>query len=147
MSSFAAKRKTFQNLSPRVKKLLVKALFISAGVKFTLVFLPFKKVLGWLGKVGVETRTDPDPISLQLRKDIKTAICLCDKYSFWKTECYTRALTCRILLKENNIPSTIYIGFYRYAGHYKGHAWLRSYDMIITGEEDINKFNWRYFYT
>ena len=147
MSSFAAKLKTFQNLSPRVKTLLIKALVISAGVKFTLVFLPFKKVLSWLGKAGIETGTDVNPISLQLRKDIKTAISLCDKYSFWKTECYTQALTGKILLNKLKLTGTIYIGFNLKQEEYRGHAWLRSYDLILCGEKDSEIFKFQYIFS
>lgn len=135
------KLKTFTSLSSRVKWLLLKAIIISGIVKITLVFRPFNKVLNWLGKINMESDISPHPESLILRTDVKTAIGLCDKYTLWKTECYTRALTCKLLLKHFNLPSTIYIGFYKdEKGNYNGHAWLRSYDMILTGASEKDKF-------
>lgn len=141
------KLQTFFSLPGRVHWLFFKAIFISALVKITLVFRPFKEVLGWLGEINTESDQCPHPESEVLRTDIKTAIVLCNKYTFWKTECYTQALTCRFLLKKYNLPSTIYIGFNNYDRTYKGHAWLRSYDTILTGGEDKTKFNLQYFFT
>jgi hypothetical protein len=136
------KLKTFISLSGRVKWLLIKAIFISAIVKITLLFRPFIKVLNWLGKINIESVYTAHPKSLQIRADVKTAIFLCNKYTFWKTECYTQALTAKLLLRKFHLPSTIYIGFYKDEnGKYNGHAWLRSYDMIISGGQEMSKFS------
>ncbi|MBA3674350.1 MAG: lasso peptide biosynthesis B2 protein [Chitinophagaceae bacterium] len=135
-------------LSGRVKWLLLKAIFISAFVKIALSFFSFKIILNWLGKIKVESDTGAHPLSLTIRKEIKTAVMLCDKYVFWKTECYTRALTAKLLLKPYHLPSTVYIGFYKdEAGEYNGHAWLRSYDMILTGNKEIEKYTVQSFFT
>ena len=110
--------------------------------------MPFKLVLKWLGKINTESDNYAHLQSLIIRKEIKTAVTLCDKYVFWKTECYTQALTGKLLLKKYHLPSTIYIGFYKdEQGSYKGHAWLRSYDMIVTGNKEINKFIVQSFFT
>jgi len=135
------KLKSFFLLSSRVKWLLFKAILISGVVRLTLSFLSFKIILKWLGKINVESESLPHPPSLNIRKDIQRAIALCDKYVFWKTECYTQSLTCKLLLKKYHLSSTVYIGFYKDEhGNYKGHAWLRSYDMVITGGTDIDKY-------
>jgi hypothetical protein len=142
------KLKTFLSLSGRTKWLLFQAIFISGIVKITLLVRPFKKVLNWLGKINIETDKRSHPQSLVIRTEVKTAIVLCNKYTFWQTECYTQALTGKILLKKYNIPSTIYIGFYKDEdGNYKGHAWLRSFDMVLTGDKEINKFTVQSFFT
>jgi hypothetical protein len=69
-------------------------------------------------------------------------------YTLWKTECYTRALTAKIILNRHGLPGTIYIGFRKDAsGRYFGHAWLRSYDRVITGGEEMHEFNVHSCYT
>jgi hypothetical protein len=142
------KLKTFLSLSARVKWLLLKAIIISGIVKVTLVFRPFKKVLKWLGKPNIESENISHPESVLTRTEIKTAIGLCNRYTFWKTECYTQALTCKLLLKQYNLPSTIYIGFNKdEADNYKGHAWLRCYDMILTGGSEMDKYTVQSFFT
>ena len=67
---------------------------------------------------------------------------LCNKYTLWKTECYTQAITAKILLNRKDIDGTIYIGFKKdQNGKYLGHAWLRSFDRIITGNIDIYSYS------
>ncbi len=142
------KLKTFFTISGRIKWLLFKAVFISAIVRITLYFLPFKIILNWLGNINIESDNSPHSQSLHKRKEIKTAIAVCDKYVFWKTGCYTQAVTCKLLLKQNNLPSTVYIGFYKdEQGKYIGHAWLRSYDTILTGNGEIDRFTVQSFFT
>lgn len=121
--------------------LFVKATFISAVVRFTLLFLPFSRVLKWLGVTNVETPKDLPDADMGYVQKVKTAVWLCNKYTPWKTECYVQALTARLLLRSKNIPSTIYIGFYRDRQQtMKGHAWLRSGSLIVTGNKTHTTF-------
>jgi Transglutaminase-like superfamily len=104
--------------------------------------------MSWQGNANVESPLNSDHNSLSYRKSIQSAIRLCDIYTFWKTECYTQALTAKILLKQKGIPSTVYIGFIKCEdGSYKGHAWLRSYDVIITGAAEKHLFHVHSFYS
>ena len=134
MIAFYRKLCSFWNLSFRTKKLFFKAVYISALVKTTLVFLPFKVVLSWLGKQNTESDRESHPGSEYIRVEIKRALALCGMYTFWKTECYTLALTGKLILKSYKLPSTLYIGFRKNEkGIFEGHAWLRSYDTILIG--------------
>ena len=148
MRAFYRKLSTFWQLSRRTKKLFFKAVLISVVVKITLVFLPFKIVLKWLGKLNEESAAEAHPDSSEIRTELKRALAMCEKYTFWKTECYTVAITGKLILKGYNLPSTLYIGFNKNEGRvYKGHAWLRSYDMILTGGNSINQFKVQSFFT
>ena len=132
---------TFWKLSRRTRVLFFKAVFISAIVKFALVFLPFRVVLKWLGKINSESDLNINQECEDIRIDIKRALALCEKYTFWKTECYTMALTGKLLLRFNNCPSTVYIGFYKNEkGVFEGHAWLKSCNNTVFGESDQFKF-------
>jgi Transglutaminase-like superfamily len=146
--SLNKKLQSFANTSREFKLLFLKTIILSAFVKFSLVFLPFRKVLTWQGKSNIETTDMPDEASLAFRKTLQSAIQLCDKYTFWKTECYTQALTAKILLNNKRIPATVYIGFKKdEKGNYEGHAWLRSYDRIITGGERKEDYIVHSFYS
>lgn len=133
--------RTFRKADGQLRMLFFQAFFLSAFVRFTLAFLPFSKVLAWKGTVNLESADHPHPESLAFRRSLQQAIRLCAAYAPWKTECYTRALTGRILLRKRGLPGTIYIGFRKgEEGRYEGHAWLRSYDGIITGGEEVDRF-------
>lgn len=144
----AKKIQSFALSDRTVKILFLRAFFLSAIVKFTLVFLPFRKVLNWQGKINMESPDRRDDESLEFRKSLQSAMRLCDKYTFWKTECYTQALTAKILLNKKGIPGTVYIGFNKSEkGEYTGHAWLRSYDRVITGDTEKNSYTVHSFYS
>lgn len=134
MARLFKKFDTYKNLSPATKRLFMEALVTSAWVKTSLLFFPFKRVMGWLGSANTESDTHADESTLLVRKEVKAALSLCKKYALWPTECYTTALTGKILLRRRHIPSTLYIGFMKDGeGKYKGHAWLRANDMYIAG--------------
>ena len=91
------------------------------------MIVPFGLRLGFHQQLVIDSRTSDALHDIRFGQ-------LCDRLVFWKTECYTQALTAKIILKTYNLPSTLYIGFYKdEIGVYKGHAWIRSYDKTITG--------------
>jgi len=120
--------------------LLVEAVFTSAWVKLSLKFFNFKQIMRWLGGVNIETDNKEQPANLQLRRDVATALQLCNKYTFWPTECYTLALTGKLLLKRRHVASTLYIGFMKDEGKIKGHAWLRAAETYICGYREAGGF-------
>jgi hypothetical protein len=138
----------FLSLSREVKILFFKAYFLSGLVKLTLIFLPFRKVLSWQGKINTSSSLNEDQATAVFRKSLQQAMILCNKYTLWETECYTQAITAKILLNRKDIEGTIYIGFKKdQSGKYLGHAWLRSFDRIITGNTDINSYSVHGFYS
>ena len=137
MPNLVKKLDTFLKLPKGTKWLFAEALITSAVVKFCLLFFPFRYVLHWMGAAQAESGQMPDEASLMVRKNIKSALQLCCKYTPWRTECYTLALTGKLLLKRRNISSTLYLGFIKdEAGAHKGHAWLRAYDTYIAGYKE-----------
>ena len=139
---------SFRRTSPTARRLFYRAWFLSGIVRFSLRFLPFSKVLAWKGDVGVESPGHSHPESLEQRLALKRALVLCDRYTPWGTECYTRALTGKILLNRAGLPATVYIGFRKTPeGAYEGHAWLRSYDSLLSGGEQIDRYTVHSCYT
>lgn len=137
-----SKIRTFARLPFKTKRLFLEALITSAWVKLSLSFFPFKKVLTWLGGMQTESDTNAQPQTLDTRRQIKTALVLCNKYALWPTECYTLSLTGKLLLKRRKIASTLYIGFKKdETGKYKGHAWLRANDTYISGYKESRDFH------
>jgi hypothetical protein len=142
------KWESFRSTEPMARRLFVKAWLTSGFVRFTLRFLPFSRVLAWKGSPGVECPEVPHPDSLRFRLALKRALVLCDRYAPWGTECYTRALTGKILLNRAGLPGTVYVGFSKKPdGRYEGHAWLRSYDSCLTGADQMHLYTVHTFYT
>ncbi|MBS7563856.1 lasso peptide biosynthesis B2 protein [Mucilaginibacter sp. Bleaf8] len=130
------------NLPGNLKFLLAEALITSAWVKLSLCFFPFTKVLTWMGAIHGESDYLADEQSAPVRSNIKSALRLCRRYALWPTECYTLAITGKILLKRRKINSTMYIGFRKSPeGKFEGHAWLRAHDTYITGFQESAGFS------
>ena len=135
------KTKSFVSIPWSTKLLFAEAIFTSAYVKTTLLFLPFGKVAHWLGSVQEQPADTTLPDKRNLVKKIKFAVQLCNKYMPWPTECYTSSLTAKIMLKRRKLPSILYFGFRKDGnGHLKGHAWLQCAEMIVTGFCDFSQY-------
>jgi hypothetical protein len=136
-------RKTgsFIGLPWSTKLLFAEAILTTAYVKITLLFLPFSKVAGWLGTAHhVYAGVILPGAEIKVKK-VRLTIKLCDRYVPWPTECYTRALTAKIMLKRRKIASTLYFGFRKDpTGELKGHAWLRCGGIVVTGFCDFSKY-------
>lgn len=128
------KWRRFLSLTTKERNIFLEALFISAYVRFSLSFLPFKRVLGWLGTANLKQLSAlPDAHLLHI---VKLSIQRVNANAPWKTECYTQALTGKILLNKRKLKPTLYIGFKKdLSGKYKGHAWLKYQDYFVTGEQ------------
>lgn len=86
-----------------------------------------------MGKANESMKND-DFLSTESINKTEMAVRRCNKYTPWKTECYTQALTGKILLKRRHINSTLYIGLMKDENAcYKGHAWLKVNDFFVTG--------------
>jgi hypothetical protein len=131
------------------KRLFIEAVYTSAFVKFSLLFMPFSKISAWLGNrnpdvTDTEISSDKQVYLTEAQKALK----LCDKYTPWPTECYTQALTAKILLKRRSINSVLYIGFKKgQNNNFEGHAWLVSQEYVITGHCDFTQFQVHSFFS
>ena len=117
---------------------------ISAVVRFTLSFLSPTIRLRWMGK-AVESVNESDEIALvnkQLAARVQQAVTRVDRYVPWGTECYTQALTAKLMLRKRNVCTVLVVGFRKdEAGEIQGHAWLKIGPYYITGfRHDIDSY-------
>lgn len=144
----SGKLQTIKGLEAVTLWLFIKAVFISLVIRFTFLFLSFSKVMNWLGTAGKETGDDSCMEEEEYAGRVKTALWLCNKYTPWKTECYVQALTARVLLRQKQIASTIYIGFRKgEENKFEGHAWLRCGKLIVTGNKKRPAFQVHSFFS
>lgn len=117
---------------------------LSAVVRFTLSFLSPTIRLRWMGK-PVESVNESEVISLvdkQLAARIQVAVGRVDHYVPWGTECYTQALTGKIMLRRRKVSTLLVVGFRKDdTGVLQGHAWLKIGPYYITGfRQDIDSY-------
>lgn len=129
----------------------IRALIISGYVRFALSFLPHRIVKKMMGPVSdqVPSFIKVDAGIAQKIRRVTIAIARVKKVVPWNMECYTQALTAKILLQRYDISSLLLIGFRKDdAGTLQGHAWLKYDDVYITGyAADIESYtvNGRFF--
>jgi len=121
-----------------------EALLISAVVRLVVRFFSPSIRLYWMGKpVDLQT-TLPEPNAAQelILRSVKIAIIRCTRYAPWNTECYTQALTARIMLRRRQVPLLLFIGFKKEEGQLlQGHAWTTCGTYILTGYRiDLNSY-------
>ncbi|WP_066056355.1 lasso peptide biosynthesis B2 protein [Robertmurraya korlensis] len=131
--------KLFLVMDNRNKRLFFEA-FIYLGWARYLKFLPFNQVLSRLGLVIGETSVNRK----NQKKDlilISNAINIVSKYTFWESQCLVKALAGMKMLELRGIESTIYLGTAKDNNdRLIAHAWLRSGDIYISGQESMEKF-------
>jgi hypothetical protein len=126
--------------------LLFSEAWLSLGfARLILIFLPFKKVVGFLGKKGKSRKesTTTDTLNLKTQETIKLAISRACHRSFWRTMCFEQALAAKFMLKRRKIKSTIHFGVAKSAvnNQMTAHAWLESDGFILTGAKGHNNFS------
>jgi len=114
----------------------LEAVFISAIVRVVLQFFDSSLRLRWMGR-PVELHyqlNEPSPTQLAVLRSVKLAITRCHRYVPWNTECYTQALTARIMLRRRAIPLLLFVGFKKETSQsLQGHAWTAAGPYIVTG--------------
>lgn len=120
--------------------LFAEAWFLLAISRSMLVFLPFKKIIPVLGSVGGKVLPQVT-INEPLLSDIKLAIIRACRYSPWRTMCFERALTAKMMLKRRKFVSTIFFGVYKDpTNKLNAHAWVKTGEYVITGGGNLNYY-------
>jgi hypothetical protein len=118
--------------------LFCEAWGLIAFSRLILVFIPFRKILPFLGRqVMVHEEIDKNKNAfLETRKAISRA----SRYSFWRTKCFEQALCAKLMLKLRKKQSTIYFGVKNNHNEFSAHAWLVCNNEIITGGSQTEQF-------
>lgn len=121
-----------------------EAVVISAIVRVVLRFFSASVRLRWMGQSVEEHYQlgEPAPAQLDKLRAVKRSIDRCHRYVPWNTECYTQALTARLMLRRRKIPLLLYIGFKKEESQsLQGHAWTACGPYIVTGyRNDLSRY-------
>jgi hypothetical protein len=120
------------------KKLLLEILLFLGWSRLLIVLFHFRKVAAYLEKKekkSVKRKNDFDLMNLS-QLMIKVS-----RHTFWKSNCLTQALAAKFMLNRRGIESVVCFGVLREEDAFKAHAWIKSGELIVTGEKGMERFN------
>jgi hypothetical protein len=116
-----------------------EALWVLALARVAVTILSFRRVAGWLGRFGHETRDAPTP-RLEQALAVAWAVQTTARKVPWRCECLEQALAAKWMLRKRKLPSTLYFGTF-FNGHaLEAHAWVRCGQQIVTGARGHQQF-------
>ena len=97
--------------------------------------VPFQRLVHYLGPPMTETPWATPAEQQRTAQRIAWAVRCVSPYTPWPSNCFPQALTAKLLLRWQGIPSTLYLGaaFKPNANALEGHAWLRCGSLYVIG--------------
>lgn len=117
----------------------LEAMFLLHVSKLFIMFMPFKRIAGKIGKLQVES----SKFSINSAKinDVEHAVRRASRFCLHKSKCYDQALTGKFMLRRRSMPSTMYFGLAKDTQHsLSAHAWVRCGNRIVTGKAGHENF-------
>ena len=107
--------------------------------KLVILFMPFKRIASWMGRLQIESTHDLRYTRMAAR--IELAIRRASRYTLHRSKCYDQALTAKALLGQGRLPATIYFGLAKDSDNQLiAHAWVRCGERIVSGEPGMERF-------
>ncbi len=122
--------------------LLIEASLYTIWAYLFIRLFSFKKYINWIKNPKRDTYNENE-----VRK-VALTIKRINKFAFWKTTCYTQAISARLILKRKSVKSQIFLGICKQEdGNLLAHAWTKVNDKIITGGNvNIDKYKVLYIF-
>ncbi|MDO4803609.1 MAG: lasso peptide biosynthesis B2 protein [Lachnospiraceae bacterium] len=123
-----------------LKLLCIRVFLLAAYYKLLITFRPFSKIAGRLGQMNLISPEEPVEGGarervLLVRRAIRAVI----PKMHLSNECLVAAFTAKRILV--NVPMTVYMGVAKKdGGKMSAHAWTRSGNIFVTGEEGRERF-------
>lgn len=83
-----------------------------------------------------------NPMEEARAAQISQAVCLAASYTPWNSNCFTQAVTARLMLGFYSIPYALYFGMMRdpISKEFKAHAWVVAGRVHVTGGSCFEQF-------
>ena len=131
----------FFSLSPKQKFLVIRIFYLLPYFKLKLRFIPFQRIII---KQHLTSQVDSGLSEKNKLYAFRVAIAI-EKVSNvlrWPSACLEKAVTGKYLLKEENIPSTLYLGAaIDEQKTFKAHAWLSFDKYVIIGKANRDQYS------
>ena len=125
--------KSLHQMSIKDKWIVAKATLLSALFRFLVLFIPFRKLAEKMGTLMMESAETISEKHTAIARRITGIVLRVSRNTPWESKCLIQALTAQFLLKDESIPSTLYLGIAKAEGKLIAHAWLRSGADILIG--------------
>lgn len=124
----------FKALSSLEKKLFFRAWWWCLSAKLIILMIPFHRFKCLLGVQmvphGEHLTKEQQCLAIQIKQAVSRASRACP----FHCQCLVLAITAQRLLRQHQIPSTLYLGVAKERENLlKAHAWVRSGMTMITG--------------
>jgi hypothetical protein len=133
--------KKFWQVPRREKVLFCEAVYRLLMARLAILIFPFRKIAPRLGEHMKETPRQEQPHYTRTLVQIRQAMRRAGKYTPWESACLAQSIAGKMMLNRRNIPSTLYLGVAKEKKEkrkLKAHAWLRSGNIILTGQKGVN---------
>ncbi|WP_051560551.1 lasso peptide biosynthesis B2 protein [Clostridium beijerinckii] len=142
--------KTFSRLKLKDKVLIVRVFALTAIARSAILFIPFKKLRKYIGKINEESSFNLSDEEYKIARKISWSISKVAKYTPWESKCLVQALTAQYLLSHSHIESTLYLGVSKEnyinienkkdnsdkdvgKSNLVAHSWIRCGSYYVTG--------------
>ena len=133
--------KKFCKLPRAEKVLLLEAFYRLLAARLSLFIFPFRKIAPRMGEHMKETPVEEQPQYNETLLCIQRALRRAARHTPWESACLVQSIAGKRMLKRRKIPSTLYLGLAKEKNEkrkLKAHAWLRSGNIILTGQEGVS---------
>lgn len=136
--------KKFSALDNTDKKLFAEACFTLGIMRFTMLTVPFKRLIASLEQS--QEREEPVVLSekeLSMAQTVGRSITRAANHTPWESACLTQALAAQRMLLKRKVPGQFYLGVAKDESvdeSMKAHAWSQCGDTIITGGAGHEQF-------
>ncbi|ACV64008.1 conserved hypothetical protein [Desulfofarcimen acetoxidans DSM 771] len=121
--------------------LFIEAFLLTGVVRLFILLLPFRWFSPVLGKHMGESPVEEDVIMLEAARRVGWLVETVSFFTPWESKCLVQAVVGKIILRQQGIANTLYLGVRRDEGNsLVAHAWLRCGETIVTGGYGRERF-------
>ena len=131
----------FLRLSSFDRRLFMEVAIWLGIARLAVLVVPFRWIAPFLGRHMAESPQTTEAKEKEIAERISRVVQTASRHMPWECKCLTRAIACKSMLKRRGLRTTLYLGVAKGGEeHLKAHAWLRTGDLIVTGERDMDRF-------
>jgi len=131
----------YRELTCANRKMVLEAACFLLVTRLVLFCLPFRKIAGWFGSAGAESRASVSTIHAATARQVGWAVENMSRHTPWQSRCLAQAIAAWWMLARRGIGCTVYFGVAPASTkQLNAHAWLRCGSVIVTGGVGHEKF-------